>query len=399
MPKYKYTAVDVQGNNVSDTIYASNVAEFNAILKQKEEFCINYKEIADDEGTGRVTTSSIKMKDLSILCKQFATMLNSGITIVKSLDVLYRQAEKEKIKNILLKVYEQVQVGKGLSEAMRGVEGAFPEFMLSMIEAGEMSGSLELVMDRLANHYEKEVKLKNKVSSAMVYPIILCVVGFGVVFLLFTFVMPQLMDMFDKDNLPGITKVLFAISNALRYNWFPILIVIAFIILALTIGRTLKPVKMFTDRLKVSAPAVGKLYTKIVAASFCRTMSSVFSSGMSLITSLELTSNCLNNMYISQKMESVVDEIRAGGALSVSLTKLDIFPQMMVTMINVGEESGALDNILEKTSEFYDMEADDAIQKLVTMLEPMMIVILGIIVGTVVIGIMAPIYGMYGNVG
>lgn len=400
MPKYKYTAVDVNGKNVSGTLYAGNLSEFNAMLKQNNQFCLSVKEVADDVATQtKVASSAIKLKDISILCKQFSTMLNAGITIVKSLDVLYQQAEKEKLKQVLLKIYEKVQIGKGLSEAMREVEGAFPEFMMSMIEAGEMSGSLDKVMDRLALHYEKEVKLKSKVSSAMVYPIILCVVGFSVVMGLFTFVMPNLKSMFDMDNVPGITKFLFGMSDFMVNNWPIAVIAVIAVIVGISFLKILKPVQIFIDRVKVTMPVVGKLYVKILAASFCRTMSSVFSSGMSLITSIELTSNCLNNKYVTSQMDQVIDEIRTGGALSVAINKTEIFPQMMITMLNVGEESGALDEILEKTSDFYDQEADDAIGKLVAMMEPAMIIVLGGLVGLIAIGIMAPIFGMYQNIG
>ena len=399
MPKFKYTAVDANGNNVSDTIFATDITEFNALLKQKQEYVISVKELEDDMQKARSNSSAIGMKDISILCKQFSTMLNSGITIIKSLDVLYRQAEKKKIKDILLKVYEQVQVGKGLSEAMANVEGAFPPFMISMIESGEVSGSLESVMERLAIHYEKQLALRNKVTSAMIYPIILCIVGVGVVFLLFTFVMPNLMGMFDTENLPLITEILFDISNFMQDSWPVLLIGGGVIIFSLLILRRTKAVGNMMDRAKVNMPLIGKLYCIVIASNFCNTMYSVFSSGMSLITALELTSNVMGNKYIEDRLVDVIGEIRTGGALSVALAKTEIFPQMMVTMVSVGEESGALDEILEKTADFYEAEADNAIQKMVSLLEPVMILGLGIIVGIVVVGIMAPIYGMYDNVG
>lgn len=399
MPKYKYSAVDADGKNIKGTVFAMNMAEFNSILKQKGEYALSVQEIIEDDNTVNVG-SSIKMKDLSILCKQFSTMLSAGITIVKSLDVLYHQQEKEKLKNILLKVYESVQVGKSLSKALAGADGAFPSFMVSMVEAGEMSGSIENVMERLSEHYEKQLKIKNKVSSAMIYPIILMVVGLAVVFGLFVFVIPNLMSMFgDPADLPALTRFLMKTSEIMQSSWYIIIGVIVVLVILIGVFKNTKPVKRITDRIKIFTPGVGKLYMKVVSASFCRTMYSVFSSGMSLLTSLELTSNVVNNQYVSEKMVGVMDEIRAGGSLSTSLTKTEIFPQMMLTMISVGEESGALDDILAKTADFYDLEADDAIQKMMTMMEPLMIVVLGGLVGAVVIGIMMPIYGMYSNIG
>jgi type IV pilus assembly protein PilC len=233
----------------------------------------------------------------------------------------------------------------------------------------------------------------------MVYPILLCVVGFAIVIGLFTFVMPGLKSMFNMDTVPGITKFLFAMSDFIIHQWPVAIMIVVAIIIGIGAMRVLKPVQVFVSRCKVTMPVVGKLYVKILAASFCRTMSSVFSSGMSLITSIELTANCLNNEYVTSQMDQVIDEIRTGGALSKAIEKTEIFPQMMITMLNVGEESGALDEILEKTSDFYDQEADDAIGKLVALMEPGMIVILGGVVGLVAVGLMAPIFGMYDNIG
>ena len=353
MPKYKYTAVNAEGKNVKDTIFATNMAEFNAVLKQKGEYALSVKEIIEGDTGSKANANAISMKDLAILCKQFATMLNAGITIVKSLDVLYQQQEKEKLKNILLKVYEQVQVGKSLSKALASTDGAFPNFMVSMVEAGEMSGSIDQIMERLSQHYEKQMKLKNKVSSAMVYPILLLVVGFSVVMGLFIFVMPNLMGMFgDPEDLPALTKVLMAMSNGAQKYWPFIIGFIVVLVIVFGVFKNTKIVRSLFDRLCLFTPVVGKLYAVIMSANFCRTMYSVFSSGMSLITSLELTTNVLNNSVVTEKMSSVLDEIRSGGALSGALHRTELFPQMMVTMINVGEESGALDEILEKTADF-----------------------------------------------
>lgn len=399
MPKYKYTAVDADGKNVKDTIFATNMAEFNAVLKQKGEYAISVKEIVESDTSSHANASAISMKELSVICKQFATMLSSGITIVKSLDVLYQQQEKQKLKNILLKVYEQVQTGKSLSKALASTDGAFPNFMVSMIEAGEMSGSIDQIMERLSQHYDKQVKLKSKVSSAMIYPIVVCVVGFLVVMGLLVFVVPNLMGMFGgEENLPALTRGIMGASNFLQKYWY---FVIGFIVLAIIgfgVFKNTKFVKGLFDKLCLYTPGVGKLYAVIMSANFCRTMYSVFSSGMSLITSLELTTNVVGNSVVTEKMSSVLDEIRSGGNLSGALHRTALFPNMMVTMISVGEESGALDEVLEKTADFYDDEADAAIGKLVSMLEPLFIVVLGGAVGTVLIGIMLPVFGMYENV-
>ncbi|MBO5560344.1 MAG: type II secretion system F family protein [Firmicutes bacterium] len=399
MPKFKYTAVDAEGKNVKGTLFATSLAEFNATLKQKGEYVLNVQEIKDDDTGSLANANAIKMKELSILCKQFATMLSSGITIIKCLDVLYQQQEKKKLKEILLKVYEQVQVGKSLSKALASTEGAFPNFMISMIEAGEMSGSIDLIMNRLAVHYEKQCKIKSKVQSAMIYPIILLIVCVLVVSGLFIFVIPNLMGMFgEKENLPALTRFLMDASDFMVHRWYILLIIVIGTIIFVGIFRNTRFVRGMIDRIKLFTPGVGKLYAVVMSSNFCSTMYSVFSSGMTLLTSLELTTNVLDNSVVSERMSVVMDEIRAGGALSNSLHKTQLFPNMMVTMVSVGEESGSLDEVLEKTADFYETEADDAIQKLVSMLEPIMILVMGGLVGTVIIGIMMPMFGMYGQV-
>ena len=399
MPKFKYTAVDAEGKNVKGTLFASSLAEFNATLKQKGEYVLNVQEIKEDDAGSRANANAIKMKELSILCKQFSTMLSSGITIIKCLDVLYKQQEKKKLKEILLKVYEQVQVGKSLSKALAATEGAFPNFMISMIEAGEMSGSIDLIMSRLAVHYEKQCKIKSKVQSAMIYPIVLLVVCVLVVSGLFIFVIPNLMGMFGaKEDLPALTRFLMDASDFMVHRWYVLLIIVIGTIIFIGIFKNTRIVRGMIDRVKLFTPGVGKLYAVIMSSNFCSTMYSVFSSGMTLLTSLELTTNVLDNSVVADRMSVVMDEIRAGGALSTSLSKTQLFPNMMVTMVSVGEESGSLDEVLEKTADFYETEADDAIQKLVSMLEPIMILVMGGLVGTVIIGIMMPMFGMYGNV-
>jgi type IV pilus assembly protein PilC len=202
----------------------------------------------------------------------------------------------------------------------------------------------------------------------------------------------------DPEDLPALTRFLMNGSEFTQKYWYLIIIFVVALFLVFGVFKNTKAVKSLIDRIMLFAPGVGKLYAVVMSANFCRTMYSVFSSGMSLITSLELTTNVLGNSVVTEKMTGVLDEIRSGGALSGALHRTGLFPQMMVTMINVGEESGDLDGILEKTADFYDVEADDAIQKLVSLLEPLMIVIMGGLIGTVIIGIMMPVFGMYENV-
>lgn len=401
MTRYEYKANDISGRTKSGTLMAENMTDFYAKLKEMGLYCLTVAEAANQSEIVDIFASKkkghkLKLQDISVFCRQFATMLSSGITVVKCLDILYHQAEDKHVKAALLRLYEEIKKGNSLSVAMRDLGSTFPSLLINMIQSGESSGKLDDVMLSMSIHYEKEKVLKGKVKTAMIYPIILLVVAVIVICVLLIFVVPTFMDLFGSaDNLPGTTKFLLSISSFMQNYWWLLLIIgvgIAFGMMALL---KVPSVKIVFDKMKIRLPQFGKLLMIILTARFARTISTLYSSGMPIIDSIRTSANVLGNLYISSKIEGVIDDIKKGVSLSQALTSADLFPTMFTSMVYIGEESGTLDSILERTADFYDEDASAAISKMVALMEPLLIVLLGGVVAFIVISVAEPMFGMY----
>ena len=399
MPSFRYSSKDMKGQTFRGTIEAESLAGFYRQLKERGQFCVGVSAKGDVKnltfGSGKV-----KLKALTVFCRQFSTMLDAGLPIIKSLDVLYEQTEDRRMKAVILGVYEAVEHGESLSHAMQMQKNAFPLLMLNMVEAGEVGGTLEQVMKRLADQFEKENRLQNKVRQAMIYPIFLVVTSILVVTILLTFVMPTFLTLYQQTSskMPTSTKILLAISSSFTKGWYVYVLVIIGIVVGFRSMMKNPQGHMAWDHFVLHLPVVGKLVLTVQSAQFARTLSSLFSSGLPIIQSLEIVENVIGNHVLKQGIRDVREAVRRGVPLSVSMRRLNLFPPMLCSMLNVGEESGNMDDILAKTATFYDEEAEAAIQRMVNMLEPIMIVVLGIIVGFIVISIITPIYSLYGQI-
>ena len=396
MKTFIYTATDVQGNTVRNAkMSAEDVNDFLEKIQEKGLFCSSYKETKSKASN---TLHKFTTKELAYDCRQLSAMLTSGLTLVKALDILHKEQEKKAQKQIFQEVYEEVQKGQSFSDALRMQQGAFPTFMVSMIQAGESSGSLDVIAKRLEDNYSKESKLNNKIKGAMMYPIILAVLCVGIVIALFTFIMPTFKDMLTEEDMKGLTGALFAFSDSLTGYWYIYVGVVAGIYFLVKYLLKIPSIGFKFDKLKCKGPGFGKLVVKVYTGRFARTLSSLYSSGIPMVESLERSAAILNNVYIEKAFENVVDEVKQGEQLSVSIQRTGIFESMFCSIIYVGEESGALDTILEKSADFYEDESDSAIQRLVGMIEPVMIIFMGAAIGTVIAGILPAIYNSMGNV-
>jgi type IV pilus assembly protein PilC len=344
----------------------------------------------------------IPLKALSLFCKQFYTMVDAGVTIVGSLDLLRRQTENRKLANILSKVYEDVQKGMSLSEAMRVHKSQFPTIVISMIEIGEISGNLDTVLDRLSVYLEKDNKIRQKVKTSMVYPKVLSGIALVAVIFMMIFVVPNFISMFkDMGNeLPLPTRILLGISNLFKNIWFLLgaSIVIPSLIASYKKIKKTEKGKYLYDKFILGLPIVGKNVSKIIAARFSRSLSLMLKTGVPLIQALEVVGNLLDNEVVNRGMIKVKEDIKRGSGLAEPLEAVGIFPVMVTHMISIGEEAGSLDSIVEKVADFYDDELDASIGKLVAMLEPLMIVAMAIVIGGIVIAMILPIFSMYQNV-
>ncbi len=390
MKNYSYVAKDTTGKTIKGTYEAENEQELLDKIYEQGLFCVSYNEAL---GGGKKTAHKFKTAELAYCCRQLSAMMSSGLTIVKALDILYKEEENKGAKAVWRDVYEDVQKGESFSGALEAKRGCFPDFFISMVDAGEISGSLDVTMKRLQEYYANSNKLNNKVKGAMIYPCVLLVLVIVLVLAMSVFILPIFRSMMPEDNLNVLQKALFGFSDFVIKKWYALLIGIVVLVLAWTYAMKVESVKLKFDYMKIKMPLVGPLMVKIAEGRFSRTLSSLYSSGIPMVDCLERSSRILNNTYIDKMFLQVVDEVKQGSPVSTALSKTEIFEGMFCSIIYVGEESGALDEILEKTADFYEEEADAAVTRLVGLMEPLMIIILGVGIGLVLAAIFPMLYG------
>ena len=343
MRNYSYVAKDAQGKTVKGVIEAEDKQQVQEKVYEQGLFLISSTEALG--GVRQEGTYRFKTKTLAFACRQLAAMLTSGLTIVKALDIMYKEEQNKGAKAVWLALYEDVNKGSSFTEALLNRSGSFPDFMISMVDAGESAGNLDITVQRLSDFYANQNKTQNTIRSAMMYPIILGILTIVMVIGMFTFIMPTFASLMSEDKMP----------------------------------------------------AVGPLIVKIYEGRFSRTLSSLYSSGIPMVDSLQRSSSVLGNSYVDKMFVQVIDEVKQGSPMSLAIAKTEIFEGMFTSMIYVGEESGALDEILEKTADYYEEEADAAVKRLVALLEPLMIIIMGGAIGVCLAGIFPLLYGGIGS--
>ena len=393
---FTYTAKDAVGNIRKGVMTAEDEQEFLAKIREKGMYVTEYKE---RQSTVK-TVKKFKTKDLAFATRQMAAMLTSGLTLVKALDILCKEQESEAARNVWRDVYENVQKGESFSDALEVHGSVFPTLLTSMVGAGEASGQMDIIMQRLSDYYANQNKISNTIKSAMVYPIILAFLTVAVVIGVFVFIMPTFSQLYeDESKMPVLSRAMMNIGKFMVKHWL-ILILLLFAIIFVSIYMLKLPdVRLKWDRFIIKGPAFGKLVVKIYTARFAQTMASLYSSGLPMVECLKRSADTLNNSYISLKFRDIVDEVKSGETLSSSIQRADIFDSMFCSIIYVGEESGALDEILAKTAEYYDEEADSAVKRLCSLLEPLMLIIMGIVIGLVCAAFFPALYESIGQIG
>lgn len=400
MSSFKYKAMTEGGKKVEDKINAATREEVLNIMREKKLYPLSIIEVAEKK---EINISNIfnrvKAKDLSIFCRQLYTLLDAGSDILNSVNILRQQSENKRMKESLNGVYEDIQKGLTLSEAMRNYRNIYPELLVNMIESGEQTGNLSAVIQRMTDYYEKENKLNSKIKGAMVYPIFLGILSIGVVSFLLAFVMPTFTGMFQGNGveLPGITKAMLAISSAMKNYWY--IITISIILISISLSAYFKTVKgsRLLGNIKLKLPIIKTTSSKIITSRFTRNLSTILASGVSMIRAIEIVSIVLGNRVVEEELLRARDEVMKGVLLADAIKNIKAFPPMLIAMVKIGEESGQLDEILEKTADFYDQEVEERLSKMVTLIEPMMILIMGLIVGFIVIAMVLPMFDMYSN--
>lgn len=401
MANYKYKAINSEGQRIEGTQTADSESQVREILLSNEYYPLSIEKDNSKSKKHFSFRHKVKLKDIAVFCRQFYVMLDSGLSVGKTLNILMEQDENQKMKEALIGVNADVKRGETLANSMRKRKDVFPRLLTSMVDAGEKSGNLDMILKRMADYYEKENKIRGKIKSAMIYPIVLGVVAIIAITFILTFVMPTFIQMFAENNveLPAITKVVLATSKMIgKYG------IIIFIILVVGIYFLGKYFRSEEGQYKLShinlkIPIIKKLTQKIIVSRFTRTLGIVSSSGMSLVTSLEVVASVVGNKIAEKELLGVKDKVIRGESLGESIIKIKIFPPMLGSMVKVGEESGSLDSILDKTADFYDDELEREIQTATALIEPLMIVIMGIIIGILLISILTPMFKMYNSIG
>ncbi|GAB6169129.1 type II secretion system F family protein [Clostridium carnis] len=397
MKKFSYRAMKQDGTKTNGEYEANSRDEVINMITVNGYYPLKVEEVSEGTKIELKFLEKVKVKDIAILCRQLYTMLDAGVSINSALNILANEISNKKLREILSNVEDDVKKGEMLSESMAKYKDVFPPILISMIESGEVSGNLDEMMLRMSMHFEKENRLNNKVKSAMTYPAVLSVVAVSAVMFIMTFVMPTFIEMFETEgiNLPATTRVLMGISGFLRNNIF---LIILFLIIA-TMGfkfykRTDSGI-ITISKLKLKFPIIGKLNKKIIVSRFTRTLSTLLGAGVSLVHALPVVAGVLDNKIAEEVLMKIREKVVRGETLSKAVRETDIFPVMLASMVKIGEESGSLDDILNKTADFYDEEVEQAIVTTTALIEPLLIVIMGIVIGFIVISIMLPMFDLY----
>ena len=339
----------------------------------------------------------IKVKEISIFCRQMYTMLDAGVPLINALNLMSTQVTNKHLVEIVKELEEDVRKGEMLSNSMRKFPEAFPTLLTSMVESGEASGNLDEMFLRMSTHFEKENKINNKVKAAMIYPIILAIVGVAALIVVMTFVMPTFVSLFESSDakLPAATRFLIGLSSFMGNHFIMVIGILIAIVVGIVVYSKTESGIYFFAKLKISFPLIKDLNRKMIVSRFTRTLSTLLASGVSLVESLPIVSAVLNNVIAEDEVLKIRERVVKGEGLSTPIEDCELFPPMLSSMVRIGEESGALDDMLNKTADFYDEEVEQAIQTLTSMLEPIMIIIMGLVIGFMVIALMLPLYGSY----
>ncbi len=392
MPIFKYKVLKKDGTQYSDVITANSQEDAIKQLKERGSYVLQIKQ--------KSSSSELKLggkigsKELAIFCKQLSAMLDSGMPIINSMEIMMTQTVNKKMRETSGKIYEDLQKGTMFSETLATHKDVFPELMISMIEAAESSGTIEDILRKLAFNYDKETKVRQKIKSATMYPMVLGFAAIVMVIFMLMFVLPQFIEMFDSAGaeLPGITKFVIGISDSIRTFWYVYIILIVGFVVTTKLYLATPQGRWNFDKFKFKLPGVERYVTMLITTRFTRTLATLIFSGVPLINALESTSKVLGNVIAKDRVQDVQKEVQRGMELSDSVKATEIFPPMVDNMIRIGEESGTLDDILEKTADYFDGELDAAVTNMTALFEPVLLVFMGIILGFIVIAMALPMF-------
>lgn len=393
---FNYKARDKTGKVVEGIIEGDTSGAVSMRLRQMGLIVLDLKQEGGASKTkeSKIGTKKVKAKDLTIFARQFATMINAGLSLIKCLSILSTQTSSKPLREVIQKVAGDVEGGQALSDSMAKFPKVFPSVFINMTRAGETGGVLDDVLLRIADHLERENALRQKVKSAMTYPVLVLVMSVGLVTVMLVFIVPIFAQMFTTlgGELPGPTQALITASNLLTNYWWAIIAVIVGVVQVYKRLNKLPPVRAKLDSFKLKVPLFGPLFEKTAVARFSRTLGTLIRSGVPILQGLQICSQTAGNFVVSTALEKAKSSIKEGETIAKPLEESGVFPPMVVQMISVGEETGALDTMLSKIADFYDQEVEATVEALTSMIEPLMIVFLGVVVGGILISLYLPLF-------
>lgn len=402
MPVYAYEGKTKQGAVRKGKMEAVDEEAIIASLREIDVYPISikpYRETAFNIDLAQY--KRVTLRDIYIFCREFSYVISAGIGIVRAMDIMKEQTENPRLKKVIHYVSDRVQKGESLSDSMKR-HSEFPEMLVNMVEVGETSGTLDEMMGRMAIYYSNEYKQQQKVKQALTYPIMICIFAVVIVNILVIKVLPTFVNMTienggSKADLPLPTKIVMAFSNFGLNYWYIVLLLIVGIVIVVKVSKK-KGKNLNIEKFKLEMPLFGKINKKVVTARFARTFGLLMGTGIPVVRSIEICSEVVGNLFIKDILVNTKGEIEKGATLGETLESREIFPIMLVQMIKIGEESGTMDDVLTKTAEFYDGEVETATAQLTTMIEPIIIAVLGVVVGFIVIAMIMPMFQMYNSI-
>jgi len=416
MPKYRYQAKNPQGRKLTGTIIAENENDAVGELRKQNLTVLNVKAEGAKGGQSFLTglfsqkapKPRIKGDDLVVFTRQLATMVSAGIPLLESLEILQEQAEDKGFKFVLGTVVDDVRSGTDLSNALSRHPRVFKNIYVNMVRAGEASGQLDEILNRLAEYQEATAALRREIIGAMTYPVISLCLVLGITGFLLVYIVPKFQEIFsaivdpktgEPIELPGITKFFLGLSLFLRSNVLLILACLVGAVILFFFYKKTDRGEYHVDWVKLQIPIFGALFKKVAISRFARTFATLIQSGVPILGALEIVSSTAGNRVISDTVDNARENVRQGETLGEPLAKSKVFPPMVTRMISIGEKSGALETLLEKISDFYDQQVKSTIDSLTSLIEPMMIGVMGFLVGSIVLAIFLPILKIQQNIG
>ena len=402
MASYKYEIIELDGKTKKGTLESSSMEAALAELKAGGNVVVSIaRATALNKDMDIHIGKAVSVRELSVFCRQFESVLNSGVTVIDALNMLAEQTENKRFRGALEDVRDSVQKGETLKKAMSQHPEIFPNLLIQMVDAGETSGGLDKAFNRMGAQFEKDAHLKGLIVKSMIYPIILIVVIVVIVAIMMLKIVPTFTASFDQvgGSLPGITVFVMGVSDFFVHSWYIMLAVIAGIVVFFNALKHSETGAMLMGKIELKLPLVGNLKIKMASAQMTRTLATLMGSGIQLVDAIHLVTEMMKNAIVKQALKRAQEEVVRGIPLSKPLADSGVFPPMVYHMIEIGEETGNMEEMLNKIAEYYDEEVEMATQSLLAAMEPLIIIVMAVIVVPIVLAIMMPMYSLYDSIG